>query len=135
MGKILALDYGTKRVGLAVSDADQTMAFPRETILRNPSGEFENKLKKLVKEEGISKIILGVPLDSDNLETNSSKKIRNFGQKLAKLLGLPVEFVDEHGTSNLALSSIPLRKDRKAGGGKDAIAAYFILMRYLKYDY
>lgn len=131
MAKILALDYGTKRIGFAISDVDQTMAFPRGTLEKKPKEEFEKKLMGIVKEEGICKIILGVPLDSDNEETNSSKKIRNFGEKLAQTLALPVEFVDEHGTSAQALSNIPFRKDRKTGGEKDAIAAYLILLKYL----
>ena len=132
MRKILALDVGTKRVGYAVSDELQTVAFPRGSFLRNPTDAFHARLKTIVREEGVGTIVFGVPLGEDNEETPASQKIRACAEKIARLLMIPIEFVDEFGTTNEALSHIPLRKDRREKGQDDAVAAYLILVRYLE---
>lgn len=130
--KLLALDIGTKRVGYAVSDVDQTMSFPRETLNIIPENKFIEKLKSVIKEEGICKIIIGLPLDIENEEGDSAKRIRKLGEKLTVDLALPVTFVDESGSTQEALSKIPFKRDRKVKGGADAIAAQIILERYLE---
>lgn len=131
MGKILALDVGEKRMGYAVSDEAQTMAFPRGFFAHNWGKETFEKLRKIVREEGISQIVLGVPLGEDNEETKASAKIRKFGGGLARKLMLPIFYVDEFGSTDEALSKIPFRKDRRRRGGDDSIAAQIILQRYL----
>lgn len=133
MGKILAIDFGFKRVGYAVADEEQKVVFPREAIANTGEAGVIAALGKIVKEEGITKIVLGVPLDSDNAETSASKHIRTFGEKLAGVLGLPIFYVDEFGSSDEALSKIPFRKDRRdrKTGQRDSIAAQIILERYL----
>lgn len=131
-GKILALDIGTKRVGYAVSDVDQTMVFPRETLNLIPQIKFIEKLACIIKEEGICKIVVGLPLDIENEESDFAKKIRKFGEKLAVDLAVPVFYVDETGSTQEALAKIPFRRDRRAKGAADAIAAQIILERYLE---
>jgi len=132
MGKILALDIGSKRIGYAVSDESQQMAFPRESILVVSQNKIIERLRKIVKEEGISLIVIGVPLGEDNEETGGSLKIRKLGEKLARLFMLPISYVDEFGSTQEALSKIPFRADRRKKGGDDAIAALIILQRYIE---
>lgn len=134
MSKILALDYGEKRIGYAVSDVTRTIAFPREALAAKPEEKFFAKLKEIVRVEGISKIIIGVPLDEDNEDTVTSRRAKKFGEAIARHLMLPIEFIDEFNSTKEALSKIPFRKDRRKKGVADAIAAQIILQRYLDYN-
>lgn len=131
MGKILALDIGEKRIGYAVSDESQKMAFPRGFFAIRPFEKTFERLRGIAREEGISQIVIGVPLGEDNEDTKSSIKIRRFGGKLARELMLPICYVDEFGSTDEALAKIPFRKDRRERGGDDSIAAQIILQRYL----
>lgn len=132
MGKILALDVGTKRVGYAVSDDAQSFAFPRTVIAKMPAAKFIENLKKIVRDEGICKIIIGLPLGSENEEGENAKRIRKFGEGLARSLMLPIEYADEFGSTDEALAKIPFRGDRgRDKDFRDAISAQIILQRYL----
>lgn len=131
MGKILALDVGSKRIGYAVSDESQTMAFPRSFFATRPEEKVFEHLRKIVREEGISQIVIGVPLGEDNEETKSSAKIRHFGDKLARVLMLPIFYVDEFDSTNEALAKIPFRSYRRERGNDDSLAAQVILQRHL----
>ncbi len=131
MSKILALDIGSKRVGWAVSDVEQTMAFPRETFPWKNKAAFLKLIRTIVQEEKIGMIVLGLPLDEDNKATEWSEKIQSLGMALSGITELPVHFVDEFGTSREAQSKIPFRKDRRKKGGDDSLAAQIILERYL----
>lgn len=131
MGKILALDIGTKRVGVAVSDAEGTVAFPREAFEWNNKAVFLKRVQTMVQEEKICAIVLGLPLDEDNEATEWSEKIQALGMKLSGVTELPVHFVDEFQTSREAQAKIPFRKDRRKKGSDDSLAAQIILERYL----
>lgn len=131
MGKILALDIGTKRVGWAVSDMDQTIAFPRETFVWKNKAVFLKQIQTIVQEEKIEMIVLGLPLDEDNEATEWSGKIQALGMQLSGVTELPVHFIDEFRTSQEAQSKIPFRKDRRKKGSNDGLAAQIILERYL----
>lgn len=131
MGKLLALDLGSKRVGYAVSDVDQTMAFPRESIPAVPTDAFFRAVQSITETEQIEKLIIGLPLDEENEEGEAAQKIRAIGTQLAEFVKRPVEFVDESGSTNEAMRRIPLRKHRREKGFRDAIAAQIILERYL----
>lgn len=132
MGKILALDVGEKRVGYAVSDEMQIIAFPRGFLQRKKDPQLIAKIKSIVKEESARKIVIGLPLSEDNLDTPASKSIRNFGSKLAREIMLPIDYIDETFSTAEALKKIPFRKDRRSKGADDAIAAQIILERYLE---
>lgn len=131
MGKILALDVGKKRIGCAVSDPEARLAFPRETLARAAFSKVVMKLREIVTGEGILKIVIGLPLGEENEETDEAKSIRSFGEKLGSALSLPISYIDEFGTTQEALSKIPLRKHRRKKGFDDAVAAQIILQRYL----
>lgn len=132
MGKLLALDIGAKRIGFAVSDVDHTVAFPRETLDATPKEKLLDNLRRVVKEEGIEKIIIGLPLDKENEEGKSAKHIRKVGEEIATKLGLPVDYIDESGSTDEAMTKIPFRRDRGKTGTRDAISAYIILTRFLE---
>lgn len=132
MAKILALDIGTKRVGIAISDAEGKMAFPREAFEWKNKAAFLKHVHEIVHEEKIGAIVLGLPLDENNEATEWSEKIQALGMKLSGLTELPVHFIDEFSTSREAQSKIPFRRDRRKKGSDDSLAAQIILERYLE---
>ncbi|MEK9209422.1 MAG: Holliday junction resolvase RuvX [Patescibacteria group bacterium] len=136
--RILGIDYGGKRVGVAVSDEAAEFAFPLE-VLTNDKNIF-NKLKKICLEKEIKKIILGLPLDFKNEPTHATQGAEKFKMKLEKELGLPVIFENETLTTKQA-ERLPEKKRRfdslrirrpKVQPKTDASAAALILKTYLE---
>jgi putative Holliday junction resolvase len=138
MSKLLGIDYGSKRIGLAVSDENKTIAFSRIAIINNEYA-FENILKIII-EENISKIILGYPLSLKSEKTNQTISIEEFRNQLELFLlkykqNPQIEFFDERLTSKLAESyiqnSVKRKSKRREKGLTDSISAQIILQDYL----
>ena len=119
-GRILALDYGKRRIGVAISDPDRTIAFPREVWEGKTLNEVKNAISVLIQEEGVNLVIIGLPLSMDGTKTAQTKETEAFISELTSL-GVPIECMDERLTTAQA--------DRT--GGDDAIAAQIILKTYL----
>ena len=129
--KILSLDYGTKRVGLATCDALE--------ITVNPKGFFENnkdlfeKLKQFIQQEQIQKVILGLPLSMDGSSSAMTHEVKLFHQNLSAYLNVPIEFWDERLTSHEAqkilIDQNVRRQKRKTL--VDGLAACLLLEDYL----
>jgi putative holliday junction resolvase len=116
MSKILALDYGTKNIGLAISDNDGKVALPYHTItLKSSSAENMKMLlediKKLVETEEIERIVLGMPYTSSGDKTKLGDKIFEFSKKLEDFTATPVDVEDERLTSKLA-EQLPNKNSR-----------------------
>jgi len=126
---ILAIDYGEKRIGLAIGEIGglaQTLK-----VLSN-SEKVVNKLGEICKEENIKKILIGLPLDSKGKIGFAAKGVQAFTGKLSREVQLPIEFVDESLTSREALShTIRAGKKRKDRKNLDSISAAIILQEYL----
>jgi putative Holliday junction resolvase len=120
--KILGIDYGEKRVGLAISDESQT--FARELDIVSPK-DFFKKILQLIKEHQINKIVLGWPLNMKGEETKKTQEVRKFKEKLEKITNIQVEIADER-LSSLMAQHLP-------GGKKnvDSLAAQIILQNFL----
>lgn len=120
--KILGIDYGSKRVGLAISDETHTLA--RELNILSPK-DFWAKILDLVEAETVGKIVIGLPLNMSGDDTQSTIYARQFAEKLKKVTELPVELMDERLSSAMA-ASVP-------GGTRsiDSLAAQIILQNYL----
>ena len=131
--RVLAVDYGDSRIGLAVSDILGIIASPVGTIksvgMRGDVDELCNKAKEL----GASLIVLGLPLNMDGSEGERAEKTRKVGAVLNKVSGLPVEFIDERLTTVSAervLDEAEMHwKNRK--NVVDTISAQIILQTYL----
>lgn len=97
----LGIDFGIKRIGLAVSKPGSTMAFPFKTIFRTTRQAVFDEVIKIITEEQISAIVLGIPLtsDPDNL---TSRQVRNFKKSLERRIDIPVHIVNEAFTSSEA---------------------------------
>ncbi|RLC34682.1 MAG: Holliday junction resolvase RuvX [Candidatus Nealsonbacteria bacterium] len=121
--RLLGIDYGEKRIGLALSDQEQNMAFPYGVISNNHN--IFTELKSLCKKEKVEKIILGYPLDYKNQPTTATPMVLEFKTKLEQKLGLSVELEKEVLTTKEAAQIQGYHKKI------DASAAALILNSYL----
>ncbi len=134
MSRILAIDYGRKRTGIAVSDTMQIIANGLTTV---PSHELLDFLVNYVGREPVERILVGLPKQMDNTASESMKYIEPFVRSLKKRLpDIPVEYVDERFTSVLAhrtmLEAGLKKKDRQNKALVDEISATIILQTYLE---
>lgn len=132
MGRLLGLDIGEKRVGVAISDETRTLARPLMTIVRASKKEDFVRIATLCDEHQIEKIITGLPKTLRNEEGPQAQRVRRYADALAAAINRPIEFWDERFSSvdaqeRLVASS---RKTR-AQGEIDAAAAAIILQEYL----
>ena len=114
--KNLALDYGLKGVGVAVSDPEGRMAFPRCTLARDTRDGFFSELLALLERERPDAVVLGLPLHMDGTECLTTRQVRNFAASLKRRMALPLYWIDEALTSRQAESDL-----REAGLSARAI--------------
>ena len=134
MGRILAIDYGSKRVGLAVTDPLQIIASPLDTVHSKDVIAF---LKNYDQQEGIEAFVLGMPKRLDNKDTNATPLVRQFQNLLKKNFPEKAVYLhDERFTSKMALDAMiaggSKKKDRKEKGNIDKVSAAIILQSYLE---
>lgn len=131
--KYLALDYGSRRVGVAVSDADGIMAFPRCTLKREIRAAFFADLLALIDAERPDAIVLGYPLYSDGSESLTTRQVRNFAASLKRRVPLPVYYMNEFLSSADAEKRLAEagRNARAIKGRVDQAAAALILESFL----
>ena len=147
--KILALDYGRKKIGLALADAQARIAEPVDTVGRINRNEDMRRLREFARDHGVTKIVVGLPLRLDGAAGEMAEEARRFAERVRKQIGVPVEMVDERLTSwqaeqvleqefgrRITHEETPRgrRKITRASEGKytvDSIAAMLILREYL----
>src|SRR3989338_5903155 len=122
--KYLGIDYGAKRIGIAVSKGEGTIAFPRTTI-KNDDGLFES-LARLIADEKIESIVVGDTRSFSNLANPVTKEAEEFVERLKKEILLPVASAWEAGSSVEASRAPP-----KSGSHSEGAAAAIILQRFL----
>jgi len=133
VGRILSIDFGGKRTGLAITDPLQIIATALDTVNTHDLYEF---LKKYVVEEQVEKIIIGYPLNLDETPTHATPLVDAAVKRLNKLFPqVPVEKVDERFSSRRASEAMlemgMKKKDRRQKGNTDQIAATILLQEYL----
>ena len=133
MGRILGLDFGTKRVGAAVSDPRRSIASPLEVYERRDPSRDARHYQKLVAEEEVERIVIGLPLHLTGRESTSATRARTWGDWLAGVTGLPVFYHDERYTTVDAEESLIAAglKRSKRKGLRDMLAARLLLQNYL----
>lgn len=132
--RIMGIDYGTKRIGVAISDPSATMAHPLDTIPVREDGSHLDLLGKVVRDYEITKVVVGLPVNMDGSMGESARKVTEWAQALEHSLGLPVELWDERLTTSEA-HELLIRlevKGRKRRHIIDKIAASIILQDYLE---
>jgi putative Holliday junction resolvase len=131
---LLGVDYGSVRIGLAVSDPGRLIASPLSTYTRRNREQDARFFQELVEEEAIDRIIVGLPMHLDGQEGSKAVEARAFGQWLNQVTGLPVMFWDERFTTVEAegrLWSAGLtHKQRKRR--RDQVAAQILLQSFLE---
>jgi putative Holliday junction resolvase len=144
-GVTLAIDYGKKRLGLALSDEHGVTCRPHATWSRTNRRRDLARLRELVREQGIRRIVVGLPLHLDGTPSEMSEQARSFAARVGKALGLPVEMMDERLSSWEARQSVAGANSNGRGRGDfssgrtepkkkaplDDIAAAVILRDYL----
>lgn len=134
--RVLGIDYGERRVGLALSDPTATIASPLPTLRRRKGKRPPvAPVARLAEEHEVAEIVVGLPLTLEGDESEWTAEVRAFGAALGERTGLPVAFRDERMTSvraERAVRSLGLsRKEREEKERVDAAAAVLILQAYL----
>ncbi len=133
MGKILALDIGEVRIGVAISDLTQSIAQPFDVINRKPLNTFFEKLQNLIVENDVEKIVIGLPIRTDGSKGLEAEKIINFCDQLKETISVPIEMYDERFSTKIAEDSLikgGMRREKRKKI-RDKIAATIILQNYL----
>ena len=129
----MGLDWGTKRIGIAISDRDASIAHGRSTYLRTNKESDISYIKNFVLESEAKEVVIGLPLDMEGTEGMQAKKARAFKEELEKEIDIPVKEVDERLTSKEAervLIEADVGRDER-NRVRDRLAAVLILQRYL----
>ncbi|MBE3562978.1 MAG: Holliday junction resolvase RuvX [Hydrogenibacillus schlegelii] len=130
--RIMALDVGTKTIGVALSDPLGITAQALETVRRSGGGEFD-RLGALIARHGVEAVVVGLPKNLDNTPGKMAEQARAVGRHIARRFGLPVIYWDERLTT-VAAERVLLEADlsrRRRKDVIDALAAQFILQHYL----
>ncbi len=134
MGRVMAIDYGAKRTGIAVTDPMQIIATGLTTI---PSHTIVDFLKEYFKTETVELILIGLPTNWDDTATHGTKPAQDAYNRLVKNFpNIPIKQVDERYTSKLAKNAMiemgMKKKNRQQKENLDVIAATIILQEYLQ---
>lgn len=136
MARVLAIDYGERRFGLALSDPLGMIANPLPTLTRRRGKRppFPD-IERTIQEADVREIVVGLPLTSEGDDDDWTREVREFAARLGQRTGLPVHLVDERMTSaraERAVRSLGLkRSEREQKGRIDAAAATLILQAFL----
>lgn len=132
--RILAVDWGEKRVGLALSDTRRVLASPAGFLIRRPGKRAPiSRLVDKARELGASSFVLGLPLDGNGDETPRSAEVRRVAEELKKRTGMPVELVDERYTTAAARRAVRALGGRpeERPGDVDSLSATVLLQHVL----
>jgi putative Holliday junction resolvase len=130
--RLLALDVGERRIGVAVSDPTGIVARPLTTIVRASRKKDFKAIARLVEENQAGKVIVGLPLSLDGTEGPQAQQIRRYGERLAQTLSVPILFWDERYSTVTAKELLKDKgKRRPAREDIDAVAAAVFLQSYL----
>ncbi len=121
--KLLGIDYGTKRIGFAVGDTDQKIAFPRDVVREH--AKALDYVDRMIDHEGAQKIVMGIPMRHSGEEGGLANEIRAFAKEITEKFGIEVEFQNEI-FSTKAIQQGTVSKDKI-----DAASAALILQSYL----
>jgi putative holliday junction resolvase len=136
VARVLGIDFGERRVGLALSDPSATIATPLPTIVRRAGKRPPvAAILEIIQKNDVDRAVVGLPLDLSGEETEWTAQVRDFAGKLSERAGIPVDFLDERLTSvqaERAVRSIGLKRgEREQKGRIDAAAAVLLLQTFL----
>lgn len=129
--RILAVDFGEKRIGLATSDATGQIATPRATLSRRDDASAVEQIARFCREEEVEHVVFGLPRSPEGVPSPFAARIRSFARKFESETGLPVQFHEETLTSREAESRLPRGAAREE---VDRVAAAILLEDFLKHE-
>jgi putative Holliday junction resolvase len=134
MARILAIDYGTKRVGIAVTDPEKIVANPLTTV---PTKDIITFLKQYLQDEVVESIVVGMPRDLFNNDSHSTAAVKQFVNQLKRTFeAYPLHLHDERFTSKMALDAMirsgSSKRDRRKKENIDKLSATIILQSYME---
>lgn len=134
--RTLAIDFGEKRIGLAISDPEGTLAVPLVTLVRKNDRAAAQQIAEIARREGIASLVLGEPLRADGTRGDAAERVHRFARHLTEATGLPIELVEETLSSveaarRLREAGVSSRRIRADPGRLDAVAAQILLQEHL----
>jgi putative Holliday junction resolvase len=132
VSRVIGLDHGSRRIGVAIADLETGMAFARPAVLRRNLDHDLAIVHDLCVSEDVVQVVIGLPLNMDGTEGPQAAQVRAFGDRLAAI-GLAVAYEDERLTSWEAAERLAEigRRARRGSGELDSTAARVILQQYL----
>ena len=130
-GRVMALDVGDRRSGVAVSDPSGTLATPHSVIHRRSKAEDFATVARLVRELDIERVVVGLPLSLNGEMGPQARRVTRYAQALAEILDVPLAYHDER-YSTVTADAMLMESDRKRRVPIDAAAAAVILQDYLE---
>lgn len=129
----LGIDFGEKRIGLAISDPDGRLAVPLTTLERRNDRSALRQIAEIARREGIERLFLGEPVDLEGRRGPNAERTRRFGERLAAMTGLPLALIGETLTSVEAAARLRAAGtlERREPGRIDAMAAQILLQEAL----
>ena len=131
--RALGIDYGAKRIGLALSDPEGRVALPLQTLARKDDRSAAREIAAIARREEVGRLVVGEPVGLDGTRGEAAERARRFADRLAALTGLPVEMVNESLTSVEAAERLRAAgvDPRRHPGRLDAVAAQILLQEAL----
>ncbi|MEJ2637775.1 MAG: Holliday junction resolvase RuvX [Calditrichia bacterium] len=133
MSRYLGIDYGEKRIGIAISDPTLTIAQSLKTLIFQSEKKLMQELEDIITEYAVDKIVLGLPITMKGTDSEKTREVREFAEELKKRFQQPVILFDERMTTIQAHSTLH-QMGKKPGKHKekvDSMAAQFILQTFL----
>jgi putative Holliday junction resolvase len=134
VARILALDIGDKRIGVAISDESHILARPLTTIRRTSRREDFEAIARLIADQGVDRLVVGLPLTLRGEEGPQAQRVRHYVEALSAVVDTPIAWQDERLTTIEAEDKISAggsKRKSRAKGDVDAAAAAIILQGYL----
>jgi putative Holliday junction resolvase len=132
-GKVMAIDLGEKRIGVAVSDATRTIAKAYGVLTRKSRQEDFQYYATVIAEQHVTLLVMGLPIPLSGVEGQRAAWVRNYTAELGEFIDTPIEFWDESFSTKQAEASLRARgkRGKQVSERVDAVAAAFILQDYL----
>ena len=131
--RVMALDLGEKRIGVAISDTTRTIASSYGVVKRKSRREDFDRYRQIIDEQEVTLLVVGLPVTLSGEEGRAAAWVRDYAAELGRHIDVPIEFWDESLTTVEAEASLRARglRGKKARQRVDAVAAAFILQSYL----
>jgi putative Holliday junction resolvase len=128
----MAIDYGKRRIGIALTDAQRVISQPLLTIKTTPEKELIKRLKFIIEENSVGLVLIGNPLSHQGTSTQMTHEIIAFVNKLKKAVDVEIKLMDERYTSKYAANVLKQIGSRKIKNKVDQVAASLMLDEYLR---